>query len=359
MNSDFEPPVRSLSILATVGGLVTAVVAIASLECLSSYLPKPALSHSQAIAASTLLTPEPESPAMIKAEKENEKKIDSKAAACRFDQSLTPNASVSFQMKTFKSLAMGQVRSYGLILPPGYNTHPELHYPVIFLLHGGHGDAGGWQACGAVTAVLDKLYKSGKLPPAIVITPDGNDKRGTSSLWDPQYFDGPNGQMATLIGSELVQEVKSRYRVLDDPGFWAMGGMSSGGWGAFNVGLRYLDRFHILFSQSGYFTDATGPANSPINLVQKLSVQERSALRVYLDAGTGDEKFLDSTDQFHQTLMHSGITHEFYVFPGGHGMGRESGWHYWHKHLADALSYVGTQWKSDSSSSSFLHTNSP
>ncbi len=325
---------------------MTALCAIAGLEFLSSYLSKPVSQDSQAIATSIRLTTSP-SLADLKAEKDLDLKVERKAAACQFDQSLTPNASVRFETKTFKSIAMNQVRSYGLILPPGYNMHPQLHYPVIFLLHGGHGDAGGWQACGAVTAVLDKLYKSGKLPPAIVITPDGNDKRGSSSLWDPQYFNGPNGQVATLIGSELVQEVKSRYRVFDDPQFWAMGGMSSGGWGAFNLGLRYLDHFHILFSQSGYFTDATGPANSPINLVQKLSVQERSALRVYLDAGTGDEKFLNSTDQFHQTLMHLSITHGFYVFPGGHGItGTESGWHYWHKHLTDSLSYVGTQWKS-------------
>lgn len=45
---------------------------------------------------------------------------------------------------------MGQTRTYGLVLPPGYQLQPHKSYPVIFLLHGGHGDAGGW-LCGVVT----------------------------------------------------------------------------------------------------------------------------------------------------------------------------------------------------------------
>lgn len=40
MNSDFEPPPKRLSILATVGGIVSAVVAIAGLEVLSTHLHK-------------------------------------------------------------------------------------------------------------------------------------------------------------------------------------------------------------------------------------------------------------------------------------------------------------------------------
>ena len=347
MNFDFDRPPKGLSILAHAGGVVTAVVAIASLEYWSSHLsqtyPKP---NSQAIATSIPRSPSPMPLVESEVEKALDQKVEQKVAACQFDQKMTPSRGINFELKNFYSKAMGQTRSYGLILPPGYHTHPQKSYPVIFLLHGGHGDAGGWQACGAVTEVLYKLYSSGKLPPAVVITPDGNDKRGSSPYWDPQYFDGPNGEVATLIGSELVQEVKSHYRVREDPKFWAMGGLSSGGWGAFNIGLRNLDRFNIFFSHTGYFTDVSGSANSPIDLVEKLSTQQHSSLRVYLDAGLGDKESLDEAEQFHQQLMRLGIVHTFKVFPGGHGTtGGDTGWHYWHKHLGDSLSYVGTQWK--------------
>ncbi|PMB44791.1 esterase [Fischerella thermalis CCMEE 5205] len=256
------------------------------------------------------------------------------------------NTGLSFELKTFNSKAMGEMRQYGLILPPDYAKHPNKRYPVIFLLHGGHGDARAYQDKAAVTSVLHDLYKSDKLPYSIVITPDGNDKRGTSPFWDSDYYDGPNGKVGTLIGSELVKIVKSRYRTLNEPQFWAMGGQSSGGWGAFNIGLRHLNNFNVFFSSSGYFTDNSGTANSPQDFIEKIPVAERERIRAYLDAGEQDKEFLTSTQQFHQTLDKLGIANEFHAFPGGHGIvGADVGWNYWHKHLADQLTYVGKQYK--------------
>lgn len=256
------------------------------------------------------------------------------------------NTGLTFQLETFNSKAMGEVRMYGLILPPGYTKNPVRRYPVIFLLHGGHGDARAYQDKAAVTSVLHDLYKSGKLPPSIVITPDGNDRRGSSPFWDSDYYDGPNGKVGTLIGSELVQVVKSRYRTLEQPQFWAMGGQSSGGWGAFNIGLRHLNNFNIFFSSSGYFTDTSGAANSPQLFIKQISATQRQQIRAFLDAGEADREFLASTQQFHQTLNQLGIANDFRVFPGGHGIvGGDFGWNYWHKHLADQLSYVGQQFK--------------
>ena len=256
------------------------------------------------------------------------------------------NTGLTFQLETFNSKAMGEVRTYGLILPPWYTKNSVRRYPVIFLLHGGHGDARAYQDKAAVTSVLHDLYKSGKLPPSIVITPDGNDRRGSSPFWDSDYYDGPNGKVGTLIGSELVQVVKSRYRTLEQPQFWAMGGQSSGGWGAFNIGLRHLNNFNIFFSSSGYFTDDSGAANSPQLFIKQISATQRQQIRAFLDAGEADREFLASTQQFHQTLNQLGIANEFRVFPGGHGIvGGDFGWNYWHKHLADQLSYVGQQFK--------------
>ncbi len=254
------------------------------------------------------------------------------------------NTGLKFQLETFNSQAMGTVRNYGVILPPGYDKNPQKRYPVIFLLHGGHDDARAYVDKYAILNILAELYKSKKLPPSILITPDGNDNRGSSPLYDPDYFDGDNGKVGTLIGSELVQVVKSRYRTLESPQFWALGGISSGGWGALNIGLRYLNNFHIFFSHSGYFTDNSGPENSPQQIVQQLSPEEKKGLRVYLDAGLNDTNLLASTKVFHQTLNKLGIANVFYSFPGGHGLsGADIGWNYFHKHLKDSLAYVGEQ----------------
>lgn len=256
---------------------------------------------------------------------------------------------LTFERQTFDSKTMGTVREYGVILPPDYNQHPQQRYPVVFLLHGGNDDASAWVKKIGIIPVLEELYKNGKLPHSIVITPDGNDKRGQSPLHDPQYFDGPNGDVGTLIGSELVQVVKSRYRTLESPQFWAMGGLSSGAWGAVNIGLKHLDNFNILFSQMGYFTDQSGPANSPQEIIKTLSPLDRKRLRVYMDAGKDDlvgQEFLQSSQKFHETLNELGIENEFNIFPGGHGMsGPDYGWNYNHKHAKDSLAFVGKHFK--------------
>lgn len=148
--------------------------------------------------------------------------------------------------------------------------------------------------------------------------------------------------MGTLIGVELVAEVKRRNRARPEPGQWALGGFSSGGWGALNIGLRHTDAFHTLFSHDGYFVDASGPANSPEQFIGTLPRQELAPLRIYLDVGSSDPTFLRSSQQFHATLDRVGVRNTLNVFPGGHGLtGADFGWNYIRRHLSDSLTFVG------------------
>ncbi|NUN66855.1 esterase family protein (plasmid) [Pseudanabaena biceps] len=258
--------------------------------------------------------------------------------------SIVQSKDLSFKVETFNSIAMGTSRKYGVILPPNYEKHPQQRYPVIFLLHGGHDNERAFYDKYGLTLILDQLYRTGQLPPVILISPDGNDNRGSSPIWDSQYFDGPNGKVGTLIGSELPQIIKSRYRTMNDPKFWAIGGVSSGGWGAYNIGLRHFNNFHTFFSHSGYFTDNSGDANSPNHFIQQFSTAQLQIIRAYLDAGLSDTDLLASTQQFHQTLNRLNVANEFHAFPGGHGVtGADFGWNYFHKHLVDSLKYVGRQ----------------
>ncbi|MCP9849465.1 alpha/beta hydrolase-fold protein [Cyanobium sp. Morenito 9A2] len=127
------------------------------------------------------------------------------------------------------------------------------------LLYGDHDNARAFYNNYAITSVLDALHGDRSLEPSLIVPPDGNDNRGSSPLFDSVYSDGPNGRMSTLIGSDLVQVLQKRYRTSSGTGSWALGGFSSGGWGALTIGLRHLDHFGTLFSHDGYFTDAAAP----------------------------------------------------------------------------------------------------
>jgi enterochelin esterase-like enzyme len=253
-------------------------------------------------------------------------------------------STLSYQIETYQSQIFQSERSYGVVLPPGYSQKQQ--YPVVFLLHGGHGDPTAWFIKGKALKVIQALYKDGKLPPSIIVTPDGNDNRGTSPYWDPEYINGRYGNVVSAIADELVQEIKQRYRTRPEPEFWAIGGLSSGGWGAVNVGLHYPQTFKTMFSHSGFFIDKSGVENSPIEYVKTLDPKVRESIAIYLDAGEGDGKYLTESKDFHQVLTQLQVQNQFNEFPGGHGVkGQEVGWGFWHKHLADSLSYVGERFR--------------
>jgi enterochelin esterase-like enzyme len=260
-----------------------------------------------------------------------------------------PSGNLSFEVKTFQSESMGTPRRYGVILPPRYLENPQKRYPVIFMLHGGHDNERAWVDKIGILPILDRLYQTKKLPPSVVITPDGNDQRGSSPFFDPQYYDGPNGKVGTLIGSELPSVVQREFRTWKSPRLWAIGGLSSGGWGALNIGLRHLDQFNVFFSQIGYFTDKSGPENSPNAFIRNIPAEQLKPVRIYIDAGKDDvmdTTFLNSSQEFHETLNELKVKNVFYAFPGGHGLsGPDFGWNYDHKHAVDSLTYVGRNFK--------------
>jgi enterochelin esterase-like enzyme len=255
-------------------------------------------------------------------------------------------SSLTYRMETYDSQAMGGKRQYGVCLPAGYDQNLQ-RYPVVFLLHGGDGDATDWfnPKKGSVVNILQQLYAAGKLPPSIIIAPDGNDLRGKNPKFDPQYFDGINGKLSTAIGDELVQVVSNRYRTLPYPNYWAIGGLSSGGWGAVNIGLHHLNHFSILFSHSGYFVDKSGAQNSPIKYIKTLSPQQRQKLQIYLDAGNKDKICHSQTQKFHSLLDRLQVKNVFHSFSGDHS------WRYWRQHLADSLTFVGEQFHNSARSS--------
>ncbi len=122
----------------------------------------------------------------------------------------------------FQSAVTSSVRRMHIYVPPGYDT-AQARYPVMYLLHGGGDDDGGWIAIGRANLILDNLIAQGKATPMIVVMP---------SIWaiDPPVpadrRDANNALFAKLLFQEVIPYVEKHYRVLASPASRAFGGLS-------------------------------------------------------------------------------------------------------------------------------------
>ncbi len=109
-------------------------------------------------------------------------------------------------------------------------------------------------------------------------------------------------------------------------------GLSAGGYGALNIGLRNLETFAAVESWSGYFA-ATDPSGYHVlkfpsrQAQQAATVPSGSALAASLTrwpsliaffVGQADDRFADTNQAFDASLRRTGIAHVFRTYPGGH-----------------------------------------
>ncbi|MGW3667841.1 alpha/beta hydrolase [Streptomyces sp. NPDC005141] len=119
-------------------------------------------------------------------------------------------------------------------LPPGYDG--VRRYPVIYWLPGFGAHPGlGNRALAFGPSVADRLHQAmtdGRVPPALLVVPDCTTAYGGS-----QYLDSAaSGRYATYL-AETVREVDRRFATRPQPAWRAVGGKSSGGYGALVAGM--------------------------------------------------------------------------------------------------------------------------
>ena len=185
-------------------------------------------------------------------------------------RALSPLRVITF---SYQSTVFGGRRQADVILPAGYYTAPLKRYPVIYVLHGDPGSMGQWQDEG-VAAIVARLSAAGRMPPAVIVNPDGNGPRGASDdHWADEYV--PGDLMESDLIDQLIPAVDSRFRVLADAGHRAVMGLSSGGYGAVNLALRHPGLFALAVDASGDLvpepaafraTPELRPENSPLLL---------------------------------------------------------------------------------------------
>ena len=208
-------------------------------------------------------------------------------------------------------------------LPAGYE-HGKTRYPVVYFLHGLPAGPSSYTANSFVARAFAE--DGGR---AIVVGPQGarhdNDDR--------EYLNwGPTEDWPRAISLDLPKCIDARFRTIAARKGRALIGLSAGGFGAFNIGLRREDTYAVVESWSGYFaaTDPTGLRKLDLgseraNRRARVPRGRRLILRlnryptlIAFYVGRQDSRFLNANVLLDKSFTTRGIPHVFRVYPGGH-----------------------------------------
>ena len=148
------------------------------------------------------------------------------------------------RMDYYNSTVTARYRSCFVYTPPGYETHPEKHYPVLYLQHGGGETETGWIWQGKVNYIMDNLIAAGQCQEMILVMNDGY-------AFLPDASEHPAGGAIDLVlAKDCIPFIDQKYRTLPDRRTRAVAGLSMGGFQAQAAALHFPE----LFASAGLFS---------------------------------------------------------------------------------------------------------
>lgn len=161
------------------------------------------------------------------------------------------NAS-EIRIQSMESKALGRQFNFAVYTPDGYGAS-NLKYPVVYLLHGGNNDESSWTTKGKIQQILDRLIEAKEIPPIIAVMP-GNYR----SYW----MDGKEQKAETAVVDDLIPYVDSTFRTIPERKGRLLAGLSAGGFGTVNIGLKHPQLFAAAAALSPAIWDPVPAANS-------------------------------------------------------------------------------------------------
>ena len=141
------------------------------------------------------------------------------------------------------SPSLGQKRDLYVYLPPGFD--PCRQYPVMLWLHGFTQDEHSFLV--HVTAQLDHMIVSGRLPPVIVASPDGSlTGRGSYFSAGSFFVNSKAGNFEDYVVRDVWSFITQNYPIRPEREAHVIAGVFMGGFSAYNLGIKYQDTFKII-----------------------------------------------------------------------------------------------------------------
>lgn len=216
----------------------------------------------------------------------------------------------------FENSKNGKPRFLAVYTPPGYN--PEKSYPLLYLLHGMHGNQHSWENEGHISHLVDSLLNKGEIEPMVIVTPLCiiNDTMRAYEL--PTYIRSGydfnvhvRRREFEKIFPEIDEYVKNHYTVDRE----LIAGLSSGG----RQALMLNKKHH--FDVVGLF--------SPV-IMQYHVPKKNTGTTYWMRCGALDMFILRSMKAHHK-LNRKKIPNDFKITKGGHG------WNSWRNHIEEFL----------------------
>lgn len=217
---------------------------------------------------------------------------------------------------------------YSIYTPPCFGQDNRL-YPVVYLMHGSNEDDGQWIRLG-IKETLDQGIADGSLPPMIVVLPFGN------WLANENQFDTVSWENVFL--QELMPLVEGQYPINPSRDSRAIGGISRGGFWAFEIVFRHPDLFSAVGGHSAFFAEGNAPSDyDPLKLARNADGLDRQ--RIWLDRGANDYA-KNGLDLMHDRLTARNIRHQYTIYPEG-----QHNNDYWQQHVQEYLAFYAADWQ--------------
>jgi len=233
-----------------------------------------------------------------------------------FQQQQVPHGTV--HIHRYKSKSLGITRGLYIYTPPGYETSPNIQYPVLYLLHGMGDTEDTWTVVGRANVIVDNLLARNKARPLVIVMPYGH----TPSAPPDMRSIGSYRAFEKDLLEDVIPYVQSRYRVSGEAEDRAIVGLSMGGGQALTVGLGNLE----LFGWVGAFSSAVPRSQKLDKLLAKPeTINEKLEL---LWIGCGENDFLFQANQkLIERLKADNIKHLAHITGGAHE------WRLWRRYL--------------------------
>lgn len=232
------------------------------------------------------------------------------------------------ERRSYRSVISQTTMHYSVYLPPCYDTSDTESYPTLYLMHGSAQYDDHWLQIG-LDDVLNAEITAKNYPPLIVVLPYGE------WIANENRFDRVS--FGNVFIEELMPDVAENYRVSPKRDTRSIGGISRGGFWAYNLAFRYPALFGSVGGHSGFFDPYHAPPESnPLDLA--LNAPEIDSLRIWIDRGANDYAY-PGMDQMDGNLAERGIAYTYMIYPEGEHDNR-----YWQAHVKDYLDWYVAPW---------------